>query len=448
MSSYFAELAYLGQDEPHRNVTIEVTGDRISAVTSDSQPLTDAYRLPGLTLPGFVNGHSHVFHRAIRGCSQSGVGSFWAWRDQMYQVAERLGPEDLYELALATFAEMSLAGVTSVGEFFYLHHDAGGARYAEPNVMGDVVCRAAEQAGLRITLLDTLYLQGGVDGRPLVGVQRRFDDGGFHAWAERVQDLPTTPLRRPGAAIHSVRAVPRGAFAPLADFARERQWPIHAHVSEQVAENDQAIEVFGMTPTALLADAGVLGSDFTSVHATHLSAADVAATGGSASTVCMCCTTERDLADGIGPAAQLLQAGASLSIGSDGHAIIDLLEETRAMENDLRLMTGTRGHFSLPELANALTRDGAASLGWQAGVIAPGMLADFTCLALDTPRTAGARSSNPLAHIIFGASAADVHTVIRGGQVVVADHCHQLVPDAGHRLDRIISRLLAQDGKE
>ncbi|MBG0737972.1 formimidoylglutamate deiminase [Paeniglutamicibacter antarcticus] len=441
-NSFFCEYAWLGGDDVTANVLITVENDRITAVTPDAQCPPAARRLTGLTMPGFANAHSHVFHRAIRGRGQQGVDSFWAWRNLMYSVAGTLTPDSLYELALATYAEMSLAGVTSVGEFFYVHHDPAGRRYSNPNIMGETVIQAAEDAGLRITLLDTCYLQGGVDGRQLTGVQQRFTDGSWENWAKRVGELKETATARAGAAIHSVRAVPRHALGPVAAFARAHNMPVHAHVSEQPAENQDCLDVYGLTPTQLLAEAGVLGADMTSVHATHLTEKDVASYGATGTSICMCATTERDLADGVGPAGQLLEAGARLCVGSDAHMMIDLLEEGRAIELDLRLTSGSRGHVNAAQIADAITAGGAHSLGWDAGSIAAGKLADFTVIDLLSPRTAGAASGEMLPHIIFAAAAADVRTVIRGGKIVVDQGTNIRVPDTGAELNKAISKVI------
>ena len=138
-------------------------------------------RRPGLTLPGLANAHSHAFHRALRGITEAGEGTFWTWRERMYEVAGRLSPDSYLALARAVYAEMALAGVTCVGEFHYLHHGPGGTPYADPNAMGRALIQAAAEAGLRITLLDTCYLTGGLapDGTamPLSPVQQRFSDG-------------------------------------------------------------------------------------------------------------------------------------------------------------------------------------------------------------------------------------------------------------------------------
>lgn len=445
---FHAELAWLGGERAESDVLIVVSDGRITAVTADVAAPAHARRLRGLTLPGLVNAHSHVFHRAIRGHTQTGVGDFWAWRDLMYDVAGRLDPDRLYALARATYAEMALSGITSVGEFFYLHHAPDGRAYADPNELGHAVVRAANDAGLRITLLDTCYLQGDVAGTPLEGVQRRFDDATWEQWAERVDQLGDTDMSRVGAAIHSVRAVPRKALAPIAQYAAGRGMPLHAHLSEQPAENDACAVHYGLTPTALLDEAGVWSARATAVHATHLTGADIAMLGTSGTTIAMCCTTERDLADGVGPALRLAAAGSPLCVGSDAHMAIDLWEEARAIELDERLVSGRRGNLRVPALADALTAAGAASIGWDAGRIAVGGLADLVTVRLDSPRTSGARLGDALAHVIFAATASDVTTVVVGGTTVVDDGVHGAVPDVGHALETAIADALGPVGAD
>ena len=422
MTAVVAEYAWVG-DRPQRDVRIDVANGRIAAVGVGSALRPGDRWLPGLTVPGFANTHSHAFHRALRGRTH-GAGSFWTWREQMYRVAGALDPDRYLALARATFAEMALAGVTSVGEFHYLHHRPGGTRYADPNAMGEALLQAAADAGIRITLLDTCYLAGGLgDGhpQPLAPDQEAFGDGNVGRWIERVAAMTDRPGARIGVAAHSVRAVPRDALAVLAEFAHGR--PLHVHVSEQRAENEECLAAYGVTPVALLAEAGVLGPDTTAVHATHVSDEDVAVLGSAGTFVSFCPTTERDLADGIGPAGPLCEAGAVLTLGSDQHATIDLLEEARALEMDERLRTGTRGVFSAAQALRALTVDGQRSLGWDdAGEIAVGRRADLTSIRLDTVRTAGA---DP-AQAMFAATATDVPSVIVDGEPVVTDGEHRL----------------------
>ncbi|MEU6134048.1 formimidoylglutamate deiminase [Nocardioides sp. NPDC047086] len=442
MTAYLAEYAWLGGDEVDVDVLIEVDGDRIRAVTPGvpgSASPAGATRLRGLTLPGLANAHSHAFHRALRGRTHRGGGTFWTWREDMYAVAGRLTPDSYYALARATYAEMALAGITTVGEFHYLHHDPDGRPYAEANAMGEALIAAAADAGIRITLLDACYLTG-APGQPLEGTQLRFGDGDAAAWADRVSALSGSDHARIGAAIHSVRAVPADQLATVAGWAAEQGAPLHFHLSEQRAENQACQERHGCTPTELLARHGALGRLSSAVHATHLTDTDIAALGDSGTTICMTPTTERDLADGIGPARDLADAGSPVSLGSDSNAIIDLLEEARALELDERLRTERRGHWSAAGLLRAATVDGHACLGWpESGRIVPGGLADLTTVSLDSVRLAGWAPGTLLESTVFAGAAQDVTDVIVGGNEVARDRRHLAVGDVAGALHRAIT---------
>jgi formiminoglutamate deiminase len=456
---WYAELAWLPGSGMRSGVLIEAAGERFTAVTPDVRPADcppGTAHLPGVTLPGLANAHSHAFHRALRGVVQAGQGTFWTWRERMYQVAGELDPGSYLALARAVYAEMALAGITCVGEFHYLHHAPGGARYTDPNEMGRVLIEAAAQAGLRITLLDTCYLSGGLsaDGpaEPLSGVQLRFSDGDASRWADRMGLLGADQHglldrhARIGVAIHSVRAVPVGQMRPVIAWSHAYGAPLHAHLSEQQAENEACLAAYGVTPARLLDQAGALGPRTTVVHATHVTGDDIGLVGGTRTVTCLCPTTEADLADGIGPARALAAAGCPLSLGSDSHAVIDLLAEARLVEMGERLTTGQRGCFRAAELAQAATVSGHACLGWpEAGEIAPGAFADLVTVALDTPRLAGTEPGTALESVIFAGSAADVRSVVVGGQDVVADGKHLLVDDVPAALSAAISPLLASD---
>lgn len=447
--SWWCEHAWVGASV-QEGVLVGTCAGRIQSVEtgvqqpsqSGSEPSLSVLR--GLVLPGLANAHSHAFHRALRGRTQQGRGSFWTWREQMYELAARLDPNSLRQLATAVFAEMALAGVTAVGEFHYLHHKTKGGCYDEPNAMGTVLIEAARAAGIRITLLDTCYLTGGF-GRPAAGVQTRFSDGDADRWAARVDDLRRTqggtPGVRIGAAIHSVRAVPSDQLGAVARWAAEHDAPLHVHLSEQRAENVDCLAHYGLSPARVLHDAGVLRPGTTAVHATHLDGDDIALLGGSGCGVCLCPTTERDLADGIGPARRLFEAGAPTSLGSDGHSVIDLFEEARAVELDERLATESRGHWSAPELLMAMTAAGQASLGWpDAGGLRPGARADLVAVRRDSVRTAGCGATPETA--VFAASAADVTDVIVDGVPVVAAGRHLALGDVAGRLAEAVGRLV------
>lgn len=419
MTTYWCEYAVVGAGSVAAGVAVETRGPVISAVTVGA-PYGDAVRLAGLTIPGLANCHSHAFHRALRGRTERGTGSFWTWREQMYALAAVLDPDSYYRLARAVYREMAAAGITSLGEFHYLHHQADGSPYAEANVMGSALVAAARDAGVRIALLDTCYLTGGF-GEPPQGAQRRFSDGDAERWRDRATALASEagPDVVIGAGVHSVRAVPKGDLPVVAEWAHAAGAPLHVHVSEQVAENDECLAAHGCTPTELLDETGVLGRRTSAIHATHLTRHDIELLGGSGTTACLCPTTERDLGDGIGPARPLQAAGCALTLGSDSHAVVDPYEEMRALELDERLVSRQRGNWSAEQLFAAGTTAGHASLGFpDAGEIKVGARADLVTLDLETTRTAGGGAA--LETAVFCAGSADVLQVVCDGRVVAS----------------------------
>ncbi len=457
--TWFAAHAWL-PDGPATDVVLRARDGRLVEVRPGAAPWRpgsatggavpgDAVRLPGMVLPGLADGHGHAFHRALRGRTHAGTGSFWTWRDLAYDVAAALDPDSYLVLARAAYAELVLAGVTCAGEFHYLHHGPGGRPYDDPNAMAEALRQAAVDAGLRLTVLDACYLAGGLgDGGsagagagagapgylPVRGAQLRFADADADAWAERVEALAPSDGMRVGVAAHSVRALPPRALATVAAAAHGR--PLHVHVSEQPAEVQACLAVHGCSPVRLLADCGVLGPATTAVHATHVDTDDVALLGGTGTGVCLCPTTERDLADGISPAAALRDAGSPLAVGSDSHAVADLLAEVRGVEMHERLAGGVRGRFSATQLVAAATAHDR--LGWHdAGRLAVGARADLVAVRLDTVRTAGC---DP-AQLPFAATAADVDTVVVDGRTVVAGG-HHVLGDVGALLARAVARVL------
>lgn len=432
--TWWAEHAWLGGEHNAEGVLLGVKDGTFSSVTPGvAVPPPGATTLRGVTIPGLVNAHSHAFHRALRGRTHDRRGTFWSWRETMYRAAQAVDPDLYLRLARSVFAEMLLAGFTTVGEFHYLHHDPRGNPYSDPNEMGLSVLEAASQAGIRITLIDACYLSGGFDGVAPAGAQRRFSDGDPACWSERVAGLQPAASKmgdrvRLAAAVHSVRAVPSDAIRRVATFAARHGYPLHAHVSEQRAEVEDCRAATGRTPVELLDSAGALESEFTAVHATHADPSDVVRLGDSRAHVCACPTTERDLGDGIGPFDHMRNVGVRLCLGSDSHAVIDGLEEARALEMDARLMSERRVVFSGAELLRAATSEGMSALGWPEGGLAAGQPADFVSIRTDSRRTAGCDPAMA-ASIVFTASAPDVDTVVVAGETIVEGGRHTRVED-------------------
>lgn len=400
--AWHAEQAWLGRRAA--DVLIEVDNGLIKSVTEGVPAPAGATVLKGWTIPGMANVHSHAFQRVLRGRVESGGGDFWEWRQEMYGATEWTAESYLNHCA-SVFDEMLAAGITAVGEFHYLH--------ARGNELGRSVIAAARKTGIRLTLLDTCYLYGGVDGRPLEGAQRSFSDGDAWRWAARVDELEDGDGVRVGAAIHSVRAVDPGSMRLVAAWARDRGAPLHVHLAEQPAEVDQCMAAHGCTPAALLEREGILGDDVTAVHAIHVDERDISLLGRRQVAVCACTTSERDLGDRVAPLGALAAAGARITVGSDSNAVIDMLEEARGLELDQRRATGRRVHHQPEALLQAATANGMRSLGWDAGELQAGRLADFVTLR------APARDLDP-GYLVFGLSGRDVTNVVVGGKTVVS----------------------------
>jgi formiminoglutamate deiminase len=417
-----------------RDVDIHCAAGMITAISACGPvpPGLPTERLAGLVVPGFADAHSHIFHRALRGRTHDGGGTFWTWRESMYALADRLDPDSLRELAFAGYLELLCAGYTAVGEFHYLHHQPGGRPYDEPNAMGIALAEAADAAGIDLTLLDIAYLAGGF-GQSVGPVQSRFSDGSAQAWAARVQELPAGI--RAGVGIHSVRAVPAADLPLVAAAAAGRV--LHVHLSEQPAENADCLAATGRTPTALLADAGAIGPRTAAVHGTHLTDDDIDLLGGAGAFVVVCPTTEADLADGLPAASRLRAAGARLALGGDQQVIVDPFAQARGLEYGERLAGGHRGAFPPEAIWTAALADSHDAIASPGGRLAVGAPADLVAIRTDSARTAGADA----AQLVMCASAQDVSVVVVGGLIVARAGKHLQHGDPGALLAAAVERV-------
>jgi formimidoylglutamate deiminase len=305
-----------------------------------------------IRLPGLATAHSHAFQRGMRGlaqrapCREEGKSeNFWSWRGQMYELARSLTPEAIYSISRVAFRELWHAGVRTVGEFHYVHHQPGGTPYADRTILADSVIRAARDEGLRISLLRVAYHRAG-PGRAAEPDQRRFCDPTVDAVLADVDALRSRyagdPDIRIGLAPHSVRAVPPAWLPELHAYARAHSLPLHMHVAEQEREVTEFITETGHRPVELLAEHGLLDSRFVAVHATQLLPHEATLLGAARSFACICPTTERDLGDGLADIGALRAGGVRLCTGIDSHVITDPFEELRGLETHERLRTRRR----------------------------------------------------------------------------------------------------------
>jgi formimidoylglutamate deiminase len=415
----------------------------ITRFSFDPADLANARRLKRrLVIPGLVNGHSHTFQRVIRGRTEfradAQPDTFWTWREKMYRAASRLEPDAVHTAACMAFLEMALAGITSVGEFHYLHHQPGGTPYSDRNLLGKLIVQAARDVGIRLTLLRTAYHRAGFK-TSLSPAQARFitvdpdkfiqDTETLASWIQ--QEQPGQPVAL-GVAAHSLRAVPLDYLHRVAEYGRQNDFPLHMHVAEQPGEVKQCLAEHGRTPLKVLQDEGILGDRFTAIHAIHISEDEARFLGRSGSSVCACPTSERNLADGAVPAHWLLRESCGISLGSDSQIQIDLFEDARLIEYHLRmarlervLLASGTGHELGRRLFAMATNGGAHSLCLPVGELAVGRPADFVAIDLDDPSVAGGEPDALLENLVFSANRGAVREVFVQGRAIIEEGHHR-----------------------
>lgn len=383
---------------------------------------TDNY----LIMPGLATAHSHAFQRALRGRTQrrtATAGSFWSWRGLMYQLAEQLDPDDIFQISRFAFVELAMSGVTAVGEFHYIHHQPDGTPYPKRTELAEAVIQAAKEAGTRICLIRTAYQRGGFE-QPLEGAQIRFADADIDDVLSDVESLrnnfASDPLVTVTTAAHSIRAVPLEGITALNGYAKHNNLPFHMHVAEQRRELAECQTEYGVPPVQLLANSGLLHEQFVAVHATHLDPAEVTALGTAGAFVCLCRTTERDLGDGLPPTAALITAGAKICVGVDSHACENAFEEIRAVELDDRSRTEQRTVAAeAPYLLQAGTQLGYEAIGFSAM-----WSEDKVHLRADDPSLVGLAAEQLTDGVIFAATPRAVDEVWVAGRRIVENGRH------------------------
>ena len=388
-----ADLTYIG-DRFQAGISIEVAANGMIVHVGPARRPADRRLRKRALLPGFVNAHSHAFQRALRGHGERfprGAGSFWTWREAMYALVERLSPDGFQHICRQAFSEMLATGITTVGEFHYVHHANIDARdYA----LDARVLAAAREVGIRIVLLQSYYKTGAI-GKPLYGGQRRFatpDLADFLAQFAALEKQLDHRTQQIGLAPHSIRAVPLDDFRALAAEAARRGLRLHTHLEEQRKEVAECEAEYGKRPMQCAIDELPVDAGYTAIHGTHTPIQLLEAWTGRGARVCLCPLTEGNLGDGIANTPTLAHFPGTLCIGTDSNARLDFFEEMRWLEYVQRVKREERGVVLIESegnvatrLLSAATRGGADALGVAAGEIAVGRHADFIAIDLEHP---------------------------------------------------------------
>ncbi len=410
----------------------------IQAVSTGPAP-EGAERLDGVVIPGLPNLHSHAFQRGMAGLTEKAGprdDDFWTWRQTMYGFVNVLTPDQVEAIATQLYVEMVRAGYTAVAEFHYLHHAPGGSPYDDRAELSRRIARAAETAGIRLTLLPVLYQQGGFAGDPLSEAQQRFhfqtDD-----WLSLIQNLQTSLVpatQRVAMALHSLRAVaPDAQAAALSGFrALDPEGPVHIHIAEQPKEVADCQAWSGARPVEWLLDHHEVDHRWVLVHATHMTAAETEAAAASGAIAGLCPTTEANLGDGVFDLPAWSDAGGAWGVGSDGNTSIDPREELRWLEYAQRLTRLSRsvvsrepGSSAGAALWQAAAQGGSAAMGQSVGSLAPGQAADLVVLDPDDPALTGRSGDEWLDSFIFAGIRSPVRDVWVAGRQMVADGRHK-----------------------
>ena len=404
-------------------------------VRSDTPCPADAEVLSDAVIPSMINAHSHAFQRAFVGLSErrdTVRDDFWSWRDRMYGVALRITPEQLYAVALHLYAELLSGGYTHTCEFHYLHHAEDGQPYSvhggDDAAMSDALARAAQDTGMRLTILPVLYQRAGFTQPVLRADQRRFT-----ADVTRVLRLRDTirAWNRPnvdaGVAIHSLRAASPASMHELIRACAGDSAPIHLHIAEQTAEVDDCLAATGLRPIEYLTREFALDARWQLVHATHATPHEINAVAATGAGVVLCPGTEANLGDGLCDLPRWLQSDTPLSLGTDSHVTRSWPEELRLLEYGQRLALRQRNVSAEPatnpstaaRLVERCLMGGAAAVRQPNWGLVVGARADLLVLNGSDDALIGLPASHLLDGLIFGAPARPFARVMVAGRWIL-----------------------------
>jgi formimidoylglutamate deiminase len=435
------------------DVQVVVTDGIISRVTAGTVPASDDERHQQ-AIPGIASLHSHAFQRGMAGLAETRgntADTFWTWRETMYRFALAMTPEDTEAIATLLYVEMLEQGFTRVGEFHYLHHDRDGTPYADPAEMATRIARAAETAGIGLTLLPSFYAHGSFGGAAPHAGQRRFIcsvDQFAKLMAATRAAIRTVPGANIGVAPHSLRAVTPNQLAAVAPLAEGG--PVHIHAAEQVREVEECIAWSGRRPVEWLLEHAPVDPRWCLIHATHMTTMETTALARRGAVAGLCPVTEASLGDGIFPTREFLAGGGRFGVGTDSNVLVGVTDELRQLEYGQRLqhrernvLSGGRGVSTGRALFDTALAGGAQALAQPFAGLQAGARADIVTLDTTHPSLAGRSRDAVLDGWIFASGASAIDCVWAGGNKVVVGGRHRLRERARDTFNAAVRRLVA-----
>jgi 5-methylthioadenosine/S-adenosylhomocysteine deaminase len=386
------------------NGTIEAVGEGL-----DGDDTLDADG--DLVIPGLVNAHTHVAMTLFRGYADDKPLDAWLQED-IWPVEAELQAADVAAGARLGIAEMVRSGTTAFADMYFFMPE-----------VADVVA----ETGVRARLGHGCISVGKDDDAAREDFREGIDFATEYDGAAdgRVQTMFTP---------HSLTTVFAEHFDEFVPAAREAGLPIHFHANETTEEVDPIVSERGRRPLDWADDLGLLAEDSFIAHGVHVddSEMDLLAERGTA--VVHCPASNMKLASGMAPVQDLLDAGVTVGLGTDGAASnndLDMFDEMRDAAMIGKLAADDASAVDAATTVDLATRGSADAIGIDSGRIEAGANADLAVVDLDTPRLTP--QHDLVSHLTYAASGSDVRHTVCDGQVLMRDRELTTIDEAATR---------------
>ncbi|CAN5769168.1 formimidoylglutamate deiminase [soil metagenome] len=419
-----------------KNATVSINeAGKILSVSQTEK--SDSTFIDGYALPGFQNAHSHAFQYAMAGLAENHEGDddFWSWREMMYGLALDLTPDEMRKIAAMLYAELVRNGYSNVAEFHYLHHDKNGEKFDNLAEMGEALIEAANEAGIKITLIPVFYQKGGFGIEPNER-QKRFISQTFEDYARLFEASAKVCEKYQNAnaavGIHSMRGVDAKDILRAANEL-PNNIPFHIHVSEQLKEVEDCVKFLGARPVEWLLDNLDLNERFHLVHATHLTGSETENLAKSKANVVLCPSTEGNLGDGIFPLRNYQKSGGNWSIGTDSHIGLNPFEELRLLDYGQRLISHKRNTFGadggLFAITKATISGRKAMNNFEPEFFTVGADLDACIIDANAPLPANVKMEHLASTIVYTADASNIYGTFVKGNLIRKDENYEQIKD-------------------